>query len=144
LDDALLNRMTMTNSPDPPIVLVIDDNEVIRSILHSLLSHSGYRVLQAADGDKGIALYRDHHDVVSLVLLDVQMPRKNGMETLKELRKINPAVRCLLMTGDMHHDEVVQAEAAGLMAKPFSASSLFTALEKAGLPPLHPPTTPAN
>jgi CheY-like chemotaxis protein len=134
--------MTMTNSSNPPTILVIDDNEVIRSILLSLLARAGYRVLQAADGDKGIALYRDHQDVVSLVLLDMQMPHRNGMETLKELRKINLAVCCLLMTGDERKDEVLQAEVAGVLAKPFSHASLFMALERAGVPPVQAAATP--
>jgi DNA-binding response OmpR family regulator len=134
----------MSNSPDAPTVLVIDDNQVIREFLHSLLIRSGYRVLQAEDGDRGLALYRDHHAVVGLVLLDVQMPHKNGMATLTDLRKINPAVRCLLMTGDERRDEVVQAEAAGVVAKPFAPSSLLTAMQKAGLPPGHSSTMPSH
>ncbi len=123
MDDMLPNWMSMTNSPDLPTVLVIDDSQPVRDILLALLSRSGYRVVQAADGERGIALYRDHHRDISLVLLDVQMPRKSGMTTLTELRKITPDVRCLLMTGNEHKDEVVQAEVAGVVAKPFNPSA---------------------
>jgi CheY-like chemotaxis protein len=128
-------RMIMTNSPASPCVLVIDDNQVVRDILNTLLSRAGYRVVQAASGEEGIALYRDHPQDICLVLLDVQMPRKNGITTLTDLRTINPAVRCLLMTGDETRDEVLQAEAAGVVAKPFAPASLLKALKKAGVPP---------
>jgi CheY-like chemotaxis protein len=143
MDDVLPNWMSMTNSPDLPTVLVIDDSQPVRDILLALLSRSGYRVAQAADGEQGIALYRDHHRDISLVLLDVQMPRKSGMTTLTELREINPDVRCLLMTGNEHKEEVVQAEVAGVVAKPFNPSALLMALEKAGVPPGQLAPTPA-
>jgi DNA-binding response OmpR family regulator len=131
----------MTDSHDWPTVLVVDDNPLVRTILLATLTRSGYHVLQAADGETGTALYRDHHSDISLVLLDVKMPRKDGMTTLADLRKINPGVRCLLMTGDETEDEVAQADVAGVMAKPFSHWSLLTAMQKAGLPPGQPATT---
>ena len=125
----------MTDSPDLPTILVIDDNQLVRNLVITQLSRSGYRVIQAADGDEGIALYRDRHQDISLVLLDVRMPRKDGMTTLADLRKINPGVRCLLMTGNENRDGIRQAEVIGVMAKPFSHSSLLLALENAGVPP---------
>jgi DNA-binding NtrC family response regulator len=125
----------MTDSPDLPTILVIDDNQLVRNLVITQLSRSGYRVIQAADGDEGIALYRDRHQDISLVLLDVRMPRKDGMITLADLRKINPGVRCLLMTGNENSDGIRQAEVIGVMAKPFSHSSLLLALESAGVPP---------
>jgi DNA-binding NtrC family response regulator len=125
----------MTDFPDLPIVLVIDDSELVRNLVVAQLSRSGYRVIQAADGEEGIALYRDRHQDISLVLLDVRMPRKDGMTTLADLRKINPGVRCLLMTGNENRDGIRQAEVIGVMAKPFSHSSLLSALENAGVPP---------
>jgi DNA-binding response OmpR family regulator len=134
----------MANSLDSPTVLVIDDNPEMRQILHATLTRAGYRVLQAADGEIGIALYRDHHEVVSLVLLDVQMPRKSGIATLTELRKINPSVRCLLMTGNERDDKVAQADVSGVLAKPFGPASLLAALSRAGLPSAQPVTTPSK
>jgi DNA-binding response OmpR family regulator len=127
----------MANSPDPPTVLVIDDSPEMQQILHYTLTRSGYQVLQAADGEKGVALYRDHHEVVGLVLLDVKMPRMSGVATLTELRKINPSVRCLLITANESADEVTQADVSGVMAKPFGLASLLVALARAGLPSTH-------
>jgi CheY-like chemotaxis protein len=125
----------MKDSPNLPTVLVIDDNRVVRNVVFTQLSRSGYRVIQAADGDEGIALYRDRHQDISLVLLDVRMPGKDGTTTLADLRKINPGVRCLLMTGNENVDGIWQAEVIGVMTKPFSDSSLLLALKNAGVPP---------
>jgi two-component system cell cycle sensor histidine kinase/response regulator CckA len=128
----------MTTPENVPALLLIDDDKTVRSLLLTLLSRCGYRVVAAAGGEEAIALYRDLHEIVSLVLLDVQMPGMDGPTTLRELRKFNPDVRCLLMTGDpgeVTDEQLHQAGVIALLAKPFAAAPFLEALSKAGAPP---------
>jgi chemosensory pili system protein ChpA (sensor histidine kinase/response regulator) len=72
-----------------PYILVIDDDDSIRALLRLLLEPHGYRVLLAPDGEVGLALAETHHPDV--ILLDVAMPRRNGMDVYLDLRH-NPRI----------------------------------------------------
>ena len=66
-------------------VLVVDDNPAGRELLAVVLRGAGHEVLLASDGDEGLQVYRTHRP--ELVILDVFMPRKDGIETIRELRR---------------------------------------------------------
>jgi len=63
---------------DPPLILVVDDNEANRDILATRLAAHGYRPIQAADGEAALAMAHDHRP--DLILLDVMMPKIDGIE----------------------------------------------------------------
>lgn len=79
-------------------ILVIDDYEFIRTFCTDLLSESGFEVLEAETGKKGIELYRNN--TISCVILDVMLPDMDGLEVLKKLRKIRDDVPIILTTGE--------------------------------------------
>lgn len=78
-------------------LLLIDDDRDFRTMLCARLEKNGYDVIQAEDGVKGIQAYKD--DPVGLVITDIIMPEKEGMETILELKKINPAVKIIAISG---------------------------------------------
>jgi DNA-binding NtrC family response regulator len=78
-------------------VLVIDDDEQVRSILAQFLEHAGHVALTASDGDEGIRVF--HRERVDLVVTDIVMPRKEGIETIIELRTIRPDLKIIAMSG---------------------------------------------
>ncbi len=78
-------------------VLVIDDEVQIRKMLRRVLETEGYKVMDAADGSKGISLYREHP--TDLVLTDILMPNKEGLETIAALKRDFPEVRIFAMSG---------------------------------------------
>jgi DNA-binding NtrC family response regulator len=86
-------------SQTPSAVLLVDDESAVRRVLQMALSRVGLQVLPAANAPEAVALYREHHQKVSLVLLDVQMPGDHGPAALEALRAINPEVRACFMTG---------------------------------------------
>ena len=80
-----------------PRVLVVDDDEDVREMLRQMLERQGYEVTTAADGKEGIARYREA--LVDLIVLDIVMPEKEGLETIMELRRDSPEVKIIAISG---------------------------------------------
>jgi CheY-like chemotaxis protein len=110
-------------------ILVIDDEAQIRTMLRRVLETEGYEVMDAADGSKGISLYREHP--TDLVLTDILMPNKEGLETITALKRDFPEVRILAMSGggkvglNYCLDMAEAFGAARVYAKPFKIDRLL-------------------
>lgn len=78
-------------------ILVIDDDDQVRGFLEEALTRAGYDVLAAADGNKGLALFKQSS--VDLVITDLFMPEKEGCETIMELRRLRPQTKIIAMSG---------------------------------------------
>ncbi len=78
-------------------ILVVDDEDVIQELVQDILEDAGYDVLTASDGDQALAQYKKKS--VDVVLTDLIMPVKDGGETILELRKINPDIKIIIMSG---------------------------------------------
>ena len=78
-------------------ILVVDDDAGIRRSLHTLLSRAGYHVEQAGDGSEAIRLWRDRR--ADLVITDLHMPKKDGIQTIIELLTHTPGVPIIAMSG---------------------------------------------
>jgi DNA-binding response OmpR family regulator len=78
-------------------ILVVDDDGLVRHSVRLLLEQQGYRVLVAEDGNAALRAIDEHG--VDLVLLDVIMPEKEGIETLREIKRLHPHVRVVVMSG---------------------------------------------
>ena len=117
-------------------ILLVDDEEMIRSMSHELLTELGYTVYMAEDGDKAEELYALHKEEIALVILDMIMPKMNGKETFLKLREINPDVRVLLCSG-FHREgttqELIEFGAKGFIKKPYSMIELSQAVSEAVL-----------
>jgi CheY-like chemotaxis protein len=81
------------------LVVVIDDEASIRAALSSTLKLYGYRVLTAADGAAGTAVYFEHAQDVRLVITDIMMPVMDGMQAIRAIRRLNPALPIIAMSG---------------------------------------------
>ncbi len=81
------------------VILLVDDEEVIRDLTREVLESQGYQVLVAKDGDDAIKIFNDCHDRIDAVVLDMVMPQKGGLETYRVLKKIKPNVKVLLSSG---------------------------------------------
>jgi DNA-binding NtrC family response regulator len=78
-------------------ILIVDDDASIRRTLNLLLSKAGYEVIQASDGSEAVRLWRDHGG--DLVITDLHMPEKDGIETIMELLSHSPGMRIIAMSG---------------------------------------------
>lgn len=111
-----------------PGILIVEDDADILAMLGMILEMQGFAVWKASDGVKALATYRLQETVIDLVLLDVQMPGLNGVQTFTALQAINPAVRCCFMTGESNTRELLALGAVQVFAKPFSSFETARAL----------------
>lgn len=112
-------------------ILVIDDESVVRDMLHELLTQEGHEVLEAPDGKVGIELYR--RAPTDLVITDIFMPEKDGLETIAELITEWPDVKIIATSGKLlgEFDPLALASKFGAVrtiAKPFDVVKLLGAV----------------
>ena len=110
-------------------ILVIDDDKQVRLAVRWILEHEGYEVLDACDGKKGMEVFQGNS--VDLVITDIIMPEKEGIETITELKQAQPVLKIIAMSGSGAVDPRVYlsvAEKVGAMrtlVKPFSKDELL-------------------
>ncbi|MGV1098191.1 response regulator [Thiovibrio sp. JS02] len=111
-------------------ILVIDDEPGIRNLLKEMLEISGYEVLVAANGNEGVAQFKTFHP--DLIITDMVMPEKNGIEAIMDLKKINPAVKIIAISGGGHiaaEKYLMLASALNVertLAKPFEPDQILS------------------
>jgi DNA-binding response OmpR family regulator len=109
------------------IALVVDDEEMIRTIAGMVLQQAGYAVLKAADGGAAVSLYRTWHARIGVVFLDLSLAGQSGADVLAELRAIDPGVNVLIASGN-EPDPVLLGPRTAYLAKPFDMSGLLRAV----------------
>jgi len=115
-------------------ILVVDDEEAVRSVASAFLEELGYRVLTAPDGAQALETYRRTEDPIDLVILDLVMPAMGGRECLRELRKIEPAVRAVFSTGHDFDDSEgrrLDEGVRGFIQKPYQMHQLSEVVAEA-------------
>lgn len=114
-------------------VVIVDDNDMTRTLLRGLLVSEGYLVVgEASNGESGLdtVLRVQPH----LVCLDVNMPRSSGLEVLERLRKQAPDQVVVMVTGNTERETVqaaISGGAAGFIVKPFNSGKVLAAIEAA-------------
>jgi len=78
-------------------ILIVDDEEVVRSLIRTVLKHYGHDVAEAVDGQEAIEMFE--REPADLVMVDLIMPKKNGLDTILEMRAKHPETRFVVMTG---------------------------------------------
>ena len=115
-------------------ILVIEDNAEIRAVVKTMLQKQGHEVREALDGEEGIDMFRAC--AADLVITDLFMPKKAGIETISDLQEIDPGVRVIAMTAhgtEEQFDFLRVAEALGAvrtLEKPFLSEDLITAVSE--------------
>jgi two-component system NtrC family sensor kinase len=86
-------------SGDGETVLIAEDDAEVRLVTRSILEEFGYRVLEASDGEDAVRVFRQNRDEIQVVLLDLVMPKKTGVEAYKEIKALGDGVEVLFVTG---------------------------------------------
>src|ERR1700691_3490450 len=122
---------------EPPVqrtVLVVEDDASIALGLRINLEGEGYRVLLAEDGERGLELARSGEGAPDLIVLDVMLPRMNGLEVLQALRsegRMMPIIILSARTGEMDNVTGLELGAEDYVAKPFSLAELLARVRAA-------------
>lgn len=115
-------------------ILVIDDEDQVRATLRKMLENAGYEVVEAGNGNEGIRLYQENP--TDLVITDIIMPDKEGMETIWDLKREYPNVKIIAISGGGGFEPGPYLEIAEgfgamrILSKPFDAEELLVAIRE--------------
>lgn len=110
------------------LILVADDEPGIRQMIGTLLDRNGYRVMPAQDGLEAVLLFADNHEHIHAVMLDALLPLMNGVETARAIRRINPRVPVLAMSGSLDGPFVPEDRITAFLRKPFGMVEMLLTL----------------
>ncbi len=107
-------------------ILVVDDSESVRSLLNDALPMFGYSVICAEDGLDGLKKFMENKDKIHVMLIDVVMPRLNGIELFKEINKLELNIKVLFMSGfNDVVDKTNLRDKIKCISKPFEIKALL-------------------
>jgi len=109
-------------------VLFADDEDLIRDLGRQVMEMHGYTVFLAEDGIRAIDLFRSNRKAIDLVVLDLTMPQRSGMEVLREIRNIDPGMRVILSSGSPPTEPV---PGTTFLPKPYRADTLAKVVRSA-------------
>jgi signal transduction histidine kinase/ActR/RegA family two-component response regulator len=132
------SRSTATEPPPRPsvlpratsdaVILLVDDEEIVRNSVERILTDAGYQVVLATDGEDGLRLFQQQPQRPDLVILNMDMPKLDGVQTLRRLRSIDATARVMFASGYFApdaEDELRARGVLGLLRKPFGAAELL-------------------
>ncbi|MBJ6799435.1 response regulator [Geomonas propionica] len=114
-------------------VLLVDDEEAIRSLGREMLESLGYSVLTAEDGSVAVDMFQQHRDEVDCVILDLTMPHMDGEQALQQLRSLDPQVQVILSSGFSEQEiteRFIGRGLAGFIQKPYRLADLGQKLQR--------------
>ncbi|HET6272708.1 MAG: Response regulator [Bacteroidetes bacterium] len=116
---------------DKSKILVVDDEDALRTVLSNELTSEGYDVSTASDGDEAISTIQK--GLYDLVLLDIKMPRLNGFEVLKFVKEKHPKTKVVMLTGFADLKNAIESKKLGaedFVSKPYDLVDLLTTIER--------------
>lgn len=119
--------------PDRAGVLIIDDEEDIRTIGMEMLTELGYTVFLAKDGHEGLKIFNRLEKEISLIILDMIMPKTSGQEILESIRSKNKKVKIIMTSGFINNENEfsrIYSKADGFLSKPFTLNDLYAIVKE--------------
>ena len=108
-------------------ILVVEDEEVVRNLAERILRQYGYNVMTASDGVEGIEIFKKYETDISLILLDLTMPKMSGEMVFEKIQEIKQENVNVIISSGHSEDEVrkgILSEAKGYLTKPYTVSEL--------------------
>jgi len=115
------------------LVLVIDDEDDVRTVTVEVLQEAQLKTLQAANGPAGIALFRQHSSQIKLVILDFFMPGMNGEQVLNKLRSIDPRIPVIFFSGFSEQEVMGRLQlrnGVAFLQKPYTINALWQIVQQ--------------
>jgi DNA-binding response OmpR family regulator len=113
-------------------MLLIEDDPDVRNMLKEMLESYGYRVREASDGEEGVRIFSSENENIKLILSDVMLPGKNGMEAYAEMKRIRDDIRVIFISGySRAATNEILGEGTDFLAKPVSPQELLIKIKEA-------------
>ncbi len=115
------------------MILLVDDDEIVRKFVLQVLQTSGYAVIEASNGPEALRIAKEHTGPINLLLTDIKMPKMNGRELADRLTPLRPGVKVLYISGHTDSATVNQMalqRGANFLQKPFTPDRLTTKVRK--------------
>jgi two-component system, cell cycle sensor histidine kinase and response regulator CckA len=128
------NRQTAKkpeNKGQGELILIVDDEPLIRYIIQTTLENYNYQTLVAENGSEAISIYSQNRDRIALAIVDMMMPAMDGLTVMRTLKKIEPNIQAIAISGSVIEDRVERILETGFkafLAKPFTNQDLLTTL----------------
>jgi DNA-binding NtrC family response regulator len=112
-------------SHDQHVVLLVDDDQQVRTFVRTILMQAGHAVISASDGQEALELSRSYRETIDLVLSDITMPRMSGPELAEHIRQERPDTQVLLMSGYVSGAILDYARSHDFIQKPFPPKKII-------------------
>ncbi len=122
-----------TEDSQPPTILVVDDEQVLREMLVEILEGKEYAVISASNGVDGIQKYLAHKEEIEIVISDIGMPLMGGEEFFEKLKEIDPLVKMIFMTGYLEEDSktgILRRGVKRIIHKPFRIEEIVDVIDE--------------
>ena len=135
---AAVEKGKMKNLPDlkgkGETILLAEDEASVRDSIRKIIEKSGYKVIEAVDGEDAVDKFLEHKDEIRILVLDVVMPRKNGLEAYEEIKKLSPGIRAIILSGysaEMMNNKNLPEEGFSFTVKPVQPEKLLITIKEA-------------
>jgi CheY-like chemotaxis protein len=113
------------------LVLIVDDEPLVRTLARAILETEGYRVAECEDGLEAIDWVREHPGLASLIVMDVTMPRMSGRDAYEHITALDPTARVIFSSGYSAEDMSDVISEVGMLAKPYRPADLLRTVRNA-------------
>ena len=120
----------------PNSILLIDDEKEICRCLGKILESAGHSVLTCSKPLETLNYYKKHYMSITLVIIDVVMPKMNGSDLFLEMKSVNPAIKAIMISGQCNEDVVTKCLTGGALEfvrKPFTATEIIGVVDRHAL-----------
>lgn len=124
-------------------ILIIENEELVREALVDILNLAGWTTVEAANGRDAITTFQEHHQNISLVVMDMRLPDMYGTEILENLEAIQPDIQVVVVSGEEKQKLIRQFKShsnVSILIKPYDIDEMVEHVRR-HLPPNHRPST---
>ena len=126
-DKTLTSKKVIDVTKGEGLILVVDDEPIMRQMANDILTECGYSVIFAKDGVEAIEVFKENHKKITAILLDMVMPKKSGKEAYIGMKEIDDSLKVLLASGfkkDERTNSILKLGVKGFLQKPYTLSKL--------------------
>ena len=127
---SLFNQKPIEHLPAMGVVLVVDDEPTVRDCVSGAFATLGFKVVQASDGFEALEIYQTQGDFISLVFMDIAMPRMDGIRATQRIRELNPKAKVILSSGSDVDGLLREAKPDAFLPKPYLRGAFLEALHR--------------